>query len=239
VTLYDGATAEPITCTITAAANSCSDTTHTFTPAVGDLLTWQIAPTGTVVITPNIQLAANWGTTTVSNGMSQLQKIVVSGTSTTSVTFSSIPTGYTSLRIDELASSSDSAVQEVLYCQINGDTTSGDYAGELWGGSTSAFFSAQSGTTNGVGCSFINGSTAYANSPATASILIPYYLQTTFNKTISTVAQYAGATTFGGNGTLFVNDSWKSTAAVTSITLSDTAGGHFIAGSTFTLYGIL
>src|SRR5208282_1541263 len=62
VTLYDGSTAEALTCTITAAANSCSDTTHTFTPAAGDLLTWQISPTGTVTITPNIQIGANWAT---------------------------------------------------------------------------------------------------------------------------------------------------------------------------------
>jgi hypothetical protein len=62
VTLYDGATAEPITCTITAATNSCSDTIDTFTPAVGDLLTWKITPTGTVTITPNIQISAIWAT---------------------------------------------------------------------------------------------------------------------------------------------------------------------------------
>ena len=61
-TLYDGSTAEGITCTITATANSCSDNTHTFTPSAGDLLSWQITPTGTVVITPNIQIGAAWAT---------------------------------------------------------------------------------------------------------------------------------------------------------------------------------
>jgi hypothetical protein len=62
VTLYDGSTAESLTCTITAAANSCSDLTHSFIPAVGDLLTWQISPTGSVIITPNIQISASWQT---------------------------------------------------------------------------------------------------------------------------------------------------------------------------------
>ncbi len=55
-------TLQAVTCTITAAANSCSDTTHTFTPSIGDLLVWQIAPTGTVTITPNILVGANFAT---------------------------------------------------------------------------------------------------------------------------------------------------------------------------------
>jgi hypothetical protein len=87
-TLYDGTTAEAVTCTITAAANSCSDTTHTFTPAAGDLLTWQISPTGTVVITPNIQIGANWATPTSGSlsGMTATQ-VAIAG-SATSVTSS-------------------------------------------------------------------------------------------------------------------------------------------------------
>jgi hypothetical protein len=62
ITLRDNTTSQVLTCTITAAATSCNDVTHTFTPLPGDLLDWQITPTGTVVITPNIQISASWGT---------------------------------------------------------------------------------------------------------------------------------------------------------------------------------
>jgi hypothetical protein len=82
-TLMDGSTAESITCTITAAANSCNDTTHSFTPAAGDLLTWRIAPTGTVVITPNIQIGASWATPQA-GGLSGLTsgQVPIAGSST-------------------------------------------------------------------------------------------------------------------------------------------------------------
>jgi hypothetical protein len=65
-TLYDGSTAESVTCTITGSSGgtnkTCSDLTDSFTPAVGDLLTWKITPTGSVSITPNVTINANWAT---------------------------------------------------------------------------------------------------------------------------------------------------------------------------------
>src|SRR5580693_6172999 len=59
ITWYDGATAEAVTCTIAASSNGCSDTTHTFNYAAGDLLSIQM-----VVSTATITSAATmtWGT---------------------------------------------------------------------------------------------------------------------------------------------------------------------------------
>ena len=47
ITLMDGATAEAVTCTVGNSASTCSDLTHTFTFAAGDLLSWQTVQVGT------------------------------------------------------------------------------------------------------------------------------------------------------------------------------------------------
>ena len=100
VTLMDGSTAEAVTCTITAAANSCSDLTHSFTPAQGDALSWQISPTGTVVITPNIQIGAAWATPATTGGVTSVTAtapVVSSGGTTPAISLnpftSSAPSG--------------------------------------------------------------------------------------------------------------------------------------------------
>jgi hypothetical protein len=62
ITLRDGAASKSVTCTISgASATSCSDLTHSFTPAAGDLLDWQITGTGTITVSPNFVLSAQWG----------------------------------------------------------------------------------------------------------------------------------------------------------------------------------
>ncbi len=47
ITLVDNNTAEAVTCTVAAGTSSCTDTTHTFTFAAGDLLEWETVQTGT------------------------------------------------------------------------------------------------------------------------------------------------------------------------------------------------
>jgi hypothetical protein len=61
-TYRDNASSQAVTCTISgASAKTCSDTTHSFTPSVGDQLAIQIVTTGTVVATPNIQVTTQYG----------------------------------------------------------------------------------------------------------------------------------------------------------------------------------
>lgn len=55
---------KPVTCAISGAtATSCQDTTHSFTPVVGDALAIQIVTTGTVIIAPNIKIITEYGVT--------------------------------------------------------------------------------------------------------------------------------------------------------------------------------
>src|SRR5579871_596071 len=56
---------QSVTCTISgSSATSCSDTTHSFAVSQGDLLTVQLVTTGTIVVTPNILIAAQFGNIT-------------------------------------------------------------------------------------------------------------------------------------------------------------------------------
>jgi hypothetical protein len=58
------ASSQSLTCTISGAvATSCNDTTHSFSVVAGDLLTVQLVTTGTIVVTPNLIMSVQFGTT--------------------------------------------------------------------------------------------------------------------------------------------------------------------------------
>jgi hypothetical protein len=55
---------QSVTCTVTGAAQtSCNDLTHSFTVAQGDLIDIQLVTTGTIVVTPNLVMSVQFGTT--------------------------------------------------------------------------------------------------------------------------------------------------------------------------------
>lgn len=152
----------------------------------------------------------------------------VSGTSTTSYTFTSIPATYTDLVLIIGSAGASGAVQPGL--RFNGD--SGTNYSE----------------TNVSG----NGSTTISlGSSNTTDIQIGYhdYLSTDNNYTgIFNVMNYANTTTYktviargsnAGSGVGATVGIWRNTAAITSVTLLPSYGSsYFLADSTFTLYGI-
>lgn len=95
--LRDNSTSEAVTCTITGAATSCTDTTHTFNAAANDLLDIEITPSGTPA-SSSVQIylqlgVGGTGTGTVtsfsSGGLAPLFSTSVSTpTSTPSLSFS-------------------------------------------------------------------------------------------------------------------------------------------------------
>lgn len=60
-TLRDNSTSQALTCIIGNQSTGCSDTTHSFTPVAGDLLDWQITPSGTILVSPNVVISAQYG----------------------------------------------------------------------------------------------------------------------------------------------------------------------------------
>jgi hypothetical protein len=143
------------------------------------------------------------------------------GSASTSVTFSTIPATYTDLVL-VLAGTIGSGNIDVAV-QVNGDTGSNYSRTFLFG----------------------DGSSAASGRSSSASSWVPAGLSTTQGNMILQFMNYSNTTT---NKTFIGRSSipsvyavatvglWRNTAAINSITLSNT--NNFSTGSTFTLYGI-
>lgn len=146
---------------------------------------------------------------------------------TSSVTFSSIPQTYTDLFF--VMNGSDTGNVQIAV-RFNGDSSSNYSMQALTGNGTTAY------TTNSTNANLIQfGWDAY---------LTPTY---SYNAIIN-VQNYSNSTTFktvlgrannAGTGVTETVALWRSTSAITSMTLLQSYGTDlFKTGSTFTLYGI-
>lgn len=158
-----------------------------------------------------------------------LDKVSVSGTSTTSITFSSISNAYTDLVIVIGNGGASGDVQPGL--RFNGDSGSNYSFTNLSGnGSTTSSSSAKNDTDIQLGYYdyLANGTNNY-----TGIVNIMNYSNSTTYKTVIQRGSNA-ATGTGVNVGL-----WRNTAAITSITILPSYGSsYFLAGTTFSLYGI-
>jgi hypothetical protein len=149
------------------------------------------------------------------------------GTAAATVTFSSIPSTYTDL---VLISSPANNTSESLYFRINGDTGSSYSTTYMTGNGTAASSARQASNTTGILAGAPNvglSSTVYG----TSIIQVMNYSNATTYKTALCRWGLASAET---NATVGL---WRSTAAITSVTLL-VVSGTFSVGSTFSLYGI-
>lgn len=145
------------------------------------------------------------------------------GSPVSSVTFSSIPQGYTDLEL--VVSSANATANSTIFIVINGDSGSNYSFTYLNGDGGSATSGRVANLTFGVLGDHSTGvSTNFGK--------FMNYSNTTTNKTWLYRGGQASYVTSAG-----VN-LWRSTAAITSITLTTTSGRNFAVGSTFTIYGI-
>ena len=163
-----------------------------------------------------------------------IQRINGTGSSST-ITFSSIPSTYTSLQIRGIVRT-DSGTGIGASVRLNGDTGANYASHQLYGdGTTAAVGGAASATsiTNGGGLGF--GSTTAANIVGAFILDIHDYASTTRNKTTRV---FTGR---DDNSTGFIrvgSGLWMNTAAVTSISLVTSNGSNFTTQTTFALYGM-
>lgn len=172
----------------------------------------------------------------ISVSTSKIQRVKISGSSTSSVTFA-IPVGYDNIKLTVNARSSAASGSQDLKMQYNGDTTSGHYAfmvlyGDVADGTTAKFTDVPSSAYIRAG-SVISNDAGNANITCSIIQTIVAYNQSTFNKN-----NMGSSPTFYPSGSFDEFDHlgglWLSTAPITSITLS-IATDHFLAGSTFRL----
>jgi hypothetical protein len=158
-----------------------------------------------------------------------LDKVTV-GTATPSITFSSIPSTYTDLVI-VVGNFGMNTAGSAMRMRFNGDTAS-NYSDTFLVGDGSTATSGRESSVTSIRVAGLSVGPATTN---TDTVIIQ-------------VQNYSNATTYK---TALIRDSssvnevgavvglWRSTAAITSITLVSYNGTHnILAGSTFSLYGI-
>lgn len=149
-----------------------------------------------------------------------------------SVTFSSIPTGFKDLELRVHGRASDAVTSENLLLQFNGDTGNNyDYQQENRFGR---------GTGNGVSSiqgPVIVGSSGTANYPSDVVIEIFNYSGTTFYKGIRCYQEFIQSAADAGMFYNLIGGWWRNTAAINAIKIA-CATGNFVTGSLVSLYGI-
>lgn len=169
-------------------------------------------------------------------GLNKINESVLSGT-TASVTFSSIPSTFTALQLHIQARSDTVALITNLLIRFNSDSGA-NYDSQSAYGQTISTGAAETVAGTALSIPEVSAASAPANHPGTLILTIPRYAGTTWVKILDGTSTSAFTTSAGGLVTRKVSGRWRSTAAITSITLLP-AAGSFISGSTFTLYGIL
>jgi hypothetical protein len=157
----------------------------------------------------------------------------VTGSGQTTLTFSSIPSTYTSLQI-RYAIKPATGTGEALRLQLNGDTGSNYSRHALAGnGSTANASGGASGTFTWGGDNAAGTQTS--GYPYVGLIDIQDYASTTKNKTVRT---FVGTDANGSGGVSLTSGVWLNTAAITSVTLFFPSGDSLATGSLVSLYGI-
>jgi hypothetical protein len=152
------------------------------------------------------------------------------GSSTASVTFSSIPQTYTDLLLKVSARSdwSNAINSDSLIVRPNGSSSNLNSI-RLYGSGSAA------GSDTNDGVNFIANANSTASTFGSTEIYIPNYTLSNYKSISSDSASETNATTvyMGLFATL-----WSNTAAITSIQLLPQNGTNLVQYSTFYLYGI-
>jgi hypothetical protein len=175
-----------------------------------------------------------WDGTTATSAFDSLGAVYVS-TATSTITFSSIPQTYQHLEIRSLGANSASSNQYVKLV-FNSDTGANYAEHHLSGNGTSTPSGANSSLSNG---GFYWGmglpGTSLSNVFGAGVTSILDYSSTSKFKTI---LSFDGFDANGSGGVELVSNLWRSTSAITSITLTVNEGNNFRPYSQFSLYGI-
>jgi hypothetical protein len=216
--------------------NLPTNPTHPCT--AGDLFnnagTLTFCPSSTPVPLPVSAMVNITGTVTITGCTVSAGSCTV-GTPGTTFAISSIPSGYNSLKIIILGNTSSTISSALI--TFNGDTGSHYVNQETYSSGSSAAGFANGGglTTYMTPCSFQGSSVATgANS---CEITIPFFANTTFNKSVIASGGYTATST----GLTATNTycAWLPSvpAAITSISIKS-ATANFVAGTQISIYGI-
>ena len=167
-------------------------------------------------------------------GMTRIAQQVL-GSPAATVTFSSIPGTFTNLRLVATLRSDTALATTSSAIQFNGDTGANYDLTYLLGSNATVSTSSSTGNTSAFS-SNIPAASGTANVAGAVTWEVFNYAGTTFDKTTNVVGYLPQAST-STQQIITSGNVWLSTAAITSMTVLCGAG-NFVAGSTFTLYGM-
>lgn len=149
------------------------------------------------------------------------------GSAAASITFSSISSAYTDLRVVFVAIGTTNVYPKVRF---NGDTAT-NYSSTNIRGDGATASSQQEINDDGIR---INGNYPTNSIPSLNTVDVFSYAGSTYKTVLNTASNDKN----GSGGLVRTVGLWRSTAAITSIILYDLTSLTFAAGTTATLYGI-
>lgn len=168
-----------------------------------------------------------------------LSLIDVQSSSGATLSFSSIPQSFRHLMLVGSVRSSVSAENDGLLLQFNGDT-GGNYDWQRLTANNATLSGAVGRGVTSIQVGAIEGANSRANSFSPVHIYIYLYAQSaTYEK--YTLSQNTFFGDVSADADMFLQlrgGRWRSTAAITSLSLAPLVGPNFVASSGFQLYGI-
>jgi hypothetical protein len=159
----------------------------------------------------------------------------VSGSTTNSVSFNSF-SGYTDLIIVANGYTLTADISQRI--RFNSDSGT-NYSLTYLGGNGSSASSGRTTNGSGIYANYLTGWSSSSSNQSNWIFQIMNYSNTTTNKTVLSRANTATGSTY--NGTEAIVGLWRSTSAITSISVEAgySATHYFGAGTTITLWGIV
>jgi len=203
----------------------------------GDLWGWDTAnariPVGSdgKVLSADSSLSLGVG---YKGGLVQIAQVVTTGSQAT-VDFDNIPSYFNDLLITFQVRSNLVGSYETMSMKVNNDGTAANYSSSqyLGGATSSAYAGNTAASTSGWGAGGVGGTTSPTGYASTGQIMVFNYARTTFYKCLESLNRYDQAANTLNE---IHSGHWKSTAAVSRLTLS--VPTSFVDGSVITLYGL-
>lgn len=158
--------------------------------------------------------------------------------SSATISISSIPATYRDLRLVITVRSDFAATNANLYIRANSDTTAANYFSQYVAGTGAAGVAQENnGSTASITNVNVPGATSPSNTFAGGVYTFHNYASASYVKTVTGILGHRFTTGASSNVIYTSSGIWNSTAALNAITLALSAGS-FVAGTSYTLYGL-
>ncbi len=151
-------------------------------------------------------------------------------------TFSSIPSGYSSIIIRAMGQTSAAVTEANLQVQFNGDTGA-NYDYQFITGAGTAASAAASASNTWAFIGGFPGTSAPAGTAGSCEVVIPRYSDTTFHKLYNGTGTSKGGTIGSTFRARALTGYWRNTAAISSATVF-LSSGNFPTGTVIEIWGV-